>query len=316
MIPNTLMLCLVFVFVTIFSIEATATVLDSRQVKSLESAVQRMRANIAAQRKANKQQQKLSTTARQASDGNGAEESIDGFTGEVNDGNGIFRPIRPGTKVPAANQFPSSVSGHQADPSPDSSPDDSSNDTEDDVCFPSDSTVQASNGDIIKMKDIQLGDSIRTSTSQHQYSSVYMFTHKLHNIMYEFIKLDTASGHSITLTPSHYIYINDNELVKASVVRKDDMLSVVDMGLSKVIDISKVNKQGLFNPQTLQGDVVVNGIKASTYTSSVKISTAHAMLSPLRAVYDRLGLSFTCLDNGATRIASWLPSGESTVSTI
>jgi hypothetical protein len=51
-------------------------------------------------------------------------------------------------------------------------------------------------------------------------------------------------------------------------------------------------KAGLFNPNTLHGDVVVNGVLTSTYTDSLAPSLWHAALWPLRGIY-LAGASFT-----------------------
>lgn len=43
---------------------------------------------------------------------------------------------------------------------------------------------------------------------------------------------------------------------------------------------------GLYNPQTLDGRIVVNGIIASTYTTAVIPEAAHALLTPLRCLFN------------------------------
>ena len=44
--------------------------------------------------------------------------------------------------------------------------------------------------------------------------------------------------------------------------------------------------KGLYNPLTLAGDIVVDGILASTYTKAVTPKMAHAALAPLRMMYE------------------------------
>lgn len=42
---------------------------------------------------------------------------------------------------------------------------------------------------------------------------------------------------------------------------------------------------GLYSPVTAHGDVVVDGVVASCYTTSVRAQAAHAFLAPIRALF-------------------------------
>jgi hypothetical protein len=76
--------------------------------------------------------------------------------------------------------------------------------------------------------------------------------------------------------------------------------------------VSKVLATGLYNPQTLQGDVVVDNVRASTYTTAVEPAFAHAVLTPLRAAYSALGFSTASLEAGSA-LDRMLPSGPAAV---
>lgn len=254
------------------------------------------------------------STVRQS----GNEDSPDGFTDKVNDGTGIFRPIRPGAHVPAANQFAIKKSTNDGTNSDDTTTDASASPEPEDVCFPGVATVELDDGRSKKMADLQVGDVVRVS--HDSYSPVFMFTHRLTSIMYRhFVQLRTASGHDITLTPSHYLYVmssknDDKQLVTAGSVNVGDLLILNNDQTSNVVEVNRdVSLQGLYNPQTVHGDIVVDDIIASTYTKSVQVNTAHALLSPLRMLYERIGLSFTCFNAGAGQLTSLVPSGSDLV---
>ena len=67
---------------------------------------------------------------------------------------------------------------------------------------------------------------------------------------------------------------------------------------------------GLYNLQTLHGDVVVGGLRASTYTTAVDPAVAHRLLWPLRAVFEAVGVYTTALDKGAApALAALAPKG-------
>ncbi len=115
-----------------------------------------------------------------------------------------------------------------------------------------------------------------------------MFTHKLADVKYSFVQIDTSAGNKLTLTAGHYLYLN-GKLAAASTARVGDVVTVNDAPAA-VVSVKSVAGTGLYNPQTVHGDIVVDGVLASTYTTAVHPGLGHALLSPLRAVYERLGL--------------------------
>jgi Hint module len=160
-----------------------------------------------------------------------------------------------------------------------------------------------------RMDQLLIGD--RVKVAERTFSDVFMFTHKLHNAIAMFVVIRTASGHSISLTPGHYIYVN-GVLTSAASVKIGDELDLSTSAHSTVISVSETVQTGLFNPQTLHGDIAVNGIIASTYTTAVSPVLGHAWLTPLRMVYSALGSTTAMLENGAEFAASILPGGSTT----
>ena len=148
------------------------------------------------------------------------------------------------------------------------------------VCFPAEATAKLRDGSRRRMDELALGDEVLVGNGQ--FSKVFAFTHRHSNSLNNFVTLYTKSG-SISLTPSHLIYAND-QLVPAGRVRIGDVLRTADGSDEPVSRIFQSRKIGLYNPQTLHGDIVVNGIVASTYTTEVQPNAAHALLSPLRVI--------------------------------
>jgi Hint module len=146
------------------------------------------------------------------------------------------------------------------------------------------------------MDELDVGDRVRVGASE--FSSVFMFTHKLNKVVNTFIQLHTASGHSASATPGHYLYIN-GELVPASSIKVGDVMTTADGELTRVIQVSQVLGSGLFNPQTVHGDIVVDDIILSKYTTARSPSVAHKLLDPLRATYAAFGVSPTRFRAGA-----------------
>lgn len=186
----------------------------------------------------------------------------------------------------------------------------STSNTNDSFCFPASARVSLSNGESMRMANLKAGHVVRVS-EQSQYSPVFLFSHKQHLGLQTFVRIDAQTGHSISLSPGHYLYAN-SRLVAAAQVKVGDVVRTVD-GPSKVVRVGTVRDVGLVAPHTVHtSDVVVNGIVASSYTTAVHPHLAHMLLAPVRTLV-RMGVSKeplgSLLYNGATRLASFLPSG-------
>ncbi|PXF49921.1 Indian hedgehog B protein [Gracilariopsis chorda] len=164
-----------------------------------------------------------------------------------------------------------------------------------DKCFPGSAMVQLENGHRIPMSDVRIGH--RVLVAPETFSTVFMFTHRVDNVLSEFIQIRTETGEILSLTASHYIYL-DSSLVPAKYATTGQQVQLSDGRVSFITAVSTVRDSGLYNPQTLHGDIVVDNIRVSSYTDAVKPHIAHSMLAPLRAVFDRFGFYVTGLENG------------------
>ncbi len=164
------------------------------------------------------------------------------------------------------------------------------------VCFPAAALVTLASGKQMQMSKLQVGD--RVLVAPNTYSTVYMFTHALPDARHSFVQLATAAGAKVTLTRGHYIYAS-GELKRASDVKTGETLTLANGETSAVVRIGHVEQTGLYNPQTLHGDIVVDGVRASTYTEILDSGVAHALLSVLRAYNAAFGLSSGVWRHGA-----------------
>lgn len=168
------------------------------------------------------------------------------------------------------------------------------------TCFPADATVLVEHRGPVTMDALALGD--RVLVAAGVYSPVFMFTHRIARGRFPFVTLSLSSGGHLDASAGHYIYIN-GALAPASTARVGDTLELADRALATVAAVTTGFKDGLFNPQTTHGDIVVNGVRASTYTTAVAPAAAHGLLAPVRAAF-RLGVTFVGLESGAPRMFS------------
>jgi len=160
------------------------------------------------------------------------------------------------------------------------------------------------------MSDLAVGD--RVLVGANTYSEVYMFGHRDASAEATFVTIATSNGQSISLSPNHYIYVN-GKLAVASSVKVGDVVIVRDDSEVTVTAVSQARDTGLYNPHTMQGDIVVNGVKASTYTAVVAPALAHSMLWPARMLYS-LGYDIVngAFDEGSDLLAAIAPQGRKT----
>lgn len=181
-------------------------------------------------------------------------------------------------------------------------------DDDESVCFPADSQVEMESGLFQRMDELSIGDRIRVGPSE--YSEIFMFTHKvLDGVQRGFRNIVVEAGDSITATAGHYIVVNDGFQTARS-VKVGDLLTLASGKQSPVTAVESIQKNGLYNPQTQDGRIIVDGIIASTYTTAVHPAAAHGMLAPLRFLY-QLGLlrHFDLFHDGYYGLDALAPSG-------
>jgi hypothetical protein len=83
-------------------------------------------------------------------------------------------------------------------------------------------------------------------------------------------------------------------------VRVGDTATSETGATKRVVSVSGEQARGLFDPQTLDGDIVVEGLLASTYTTIVEPALAHAALAPMRLFYQVFGVATSVDSQGRT----------------
>jgi hedgehog protein len=124
-----------------------------------------------------------------------------------------------------------------------------------------------------------------------------------------FVRLETAGGAALRLTAHHHLFVTRGGgaclAVPSSQARVGDLVHVEGrLGASLQLDASVAKSlvpgAGLFNPYTLSGSIVVDGVAASCHSSSaldgafrltgVSVPDGYqAAFAPLRAMYRVIG---------------------------
>ncbi|KAA8499926.1 Protein hedgehog [Porphyridium purpureum] len=166
-------------------------------------------------------------------------------------------------------------------------------------CFPAAATVLLVDGTVRAMEHLMIGDRVLTGNPKQPVSDIYLFGHRTQVGMFDFLELGTSNGRSLTLSPGHYVHTMRRGVQQARYIRKGDELVDTDGQAAAVESILQTRQRGLYNPHTMQGDLLVNGFRASSYTHAVPPGLAHVMLGPVRVLYSISHAQlFSCIEKG------------------
>jgi len=152
-------------------------------------------------------------------------------------------------------------------------------------CFPGTSTVTLADGTTKSMASLQLGDEVLDAAGA--YSPIYVFGHAS-AAKASYLTLALEGGRKITLSPDHYVPAN-GDLVYAKDVAVGDVLGYVDGGATETAAVASIDESvevGMYNPYTLSGTIVVDGVVASCHSSWILDGLAPPRV--LAKVYQRL----------------------------
>lgn len=232
----------------------------------------------------------------------------------------IFDSILSGASLPESllhhgiepEQTPVFDSDGHHGPRPDHStdPDDEDRERSSGACFPGDAALTAGPNRTVAMRDLHGGDEIMVSGSG-RYSRVMAFTHRDPSRLHPFLQITFSDGTALTLSDEHYTYV-DGRLKAASVVRAGDRMRG-DGGRGLVVTgVRRVWKTGKYAPHTVHGDLVVDGVVVSAYTTFVHPTVAHALLMPVRLVTVVSGMPEplgSILYRGGDWVGRYIPKG-------
>jgi len=193
-------------------------------------------------------------------------------------------------------------------------------------CFSSTSTVIEEKEGEIKLKDLVVGQKVLTGSGNFQ--TIYTIDHKNPNYKAEFIQIhykgigdDDEYNQILEITKSHMVFkYGKKEPVPAFLINVGDKLQALHKGGAAIVtQISNTKREGVWNPLTVDGTIVVDGIVSSVYSATfgnefdrdeAVISHQkfmHLLMRPLRTICAGISLSLCENHNDHDKIFySWL----------
>lgn len=195
-------------------------------------------------------------------------------------------------------------------------------------CFPSRAHVQVWKKGPVEMQNLQLGDLVlvpaptaqvaqhnnQSVSSQEFYEPIYAFGHINRTKRTQFLRIHTASGTVLEITPAHLVPVHGrpHPVAGETIQLGDQLLSwgqedLVDTTVNK---IETVWREGVFAPLTPSGWLVVNGVSASCYIclNTPSSNKEDALLMGILSHHDFLHMTLAPLRMGCQMLAgkvSW-----------
>lgn len=159
----------------------------------------------------------------------------------------------------------------------------------DEECFPADATVlrQTPEGsERVTMRDLRAGDSVQSAdmvTGQTFFTKVLFDWHSEHDHAQqdiEYTMLVHEAG-SLSVTGEHFVAIEGAGFVPAKHIKVGDKLLLQrddHLTPTEVTAIKMVVKHGMYSPVTWNGQLIVDGVHASSHISPIGIGISQKLM--------------------------------------
>lgn len=192
------------------------------------------------------------------------------------------------------------------------------------TCFPAAATVSLRDGSVVQMDALRLGTPVlavhATNTTPAVYSPVYFFSHADATAVSPMVRLTTASGAVSAASPGHLLGVVPADgggpgapvlTPAAAVVPGRDTVAVEGGARSVVLAVDHVAAaEGLYNPHTLVGSVVVDGVVWSDLTTALPPAVGERLLAPLKGMWAMGGVRALRWGGGGWRLSLGWPTGS------
>lgn len=166
------------------------------------------------------------------------------------------------------------------------------------------------------LSSLRIGDEVQVMdprTGELKFSEVILFLDKNPDHYKHYMKIETSSGKTLQVTPSHLIVAVKNsdksalrtendvderqsqlETIFASQIEIGDTLLTIEgekKSIDRVVNVTNARHLGVYAPLTVEGTIVVNDVVTSCYAVIKSHNLAHIVYGPLR-LYHNFRVSF------------------------
>jgi len=181
-------------------------------------------------------------------------------------------PTSAPSSAPTSSGVPTSLSTSSGVPTSSSTSmpsTDSANEIDVDFCFSPLVKAEVLDKGRVMMKDLVVGDKVLTASGEYKTMFSMSHYHKSRDTSFLRIRVDTGVEQPLEISHNHLLFTEAKEYpVPAASIKVGDKVLTTSSGFREVVELSRITRKGLYNPLTMDGTIVVDGIVASTYTSS------------------------------------------------
>mmetsp|Transcript_9231 Transcript_9231/g.15352 ORF Transcript_9231/g.15352 Transcript_9231/m.15352 type:complete len:683 (-) Transcript_9231:123-2171(-) len=133
------------------------------------------------------------------------------------------------------------------------------------TCFSGENSVELENGSSIQMKDLSIGDLVKTADGT--YESIYTFGHYEHNAEANYVQIFAKSlDQPLELSAEHLVFVRGKDVpAPAGSLAVGDSLLLSNGNSAEIVNMKQVIRRGAYAPFTASGSIVVNHVVASNY---------------------------------------------------
>lgn len=166
-------------------------------------------------------------------------------------------------------------------------------------CFPAEAQVHMLGHDglalPVPISSIRPGEVVLTPSG---FEAVYFITHADPSSVFNYMEVELDYGSKLKLSPDHFFKLADGSHVLAKDVRKG-MTALVSNGgndtcglnvpiRARVLRVTSRLLTGAFNPLTMSGEIVVDGVHASCHSSWLLEESSLVSRSNIPAIYQAI----------------------------
>ncbi|CAF3868813.1 unnamed protein product [Rotaria sp. Silwood2] len=159
-------------------------------------------------------------------------------------------------------------------------------------CFSLNDTTKTPNGNEISIENLKIGEKVLAINHNDQIipTEIIAILHYEKNSPALFYTFTTESGHQVSLTPEHLLYIGNQTYIQARHIdSKEHKLFIAgkngQLESSRIRSIDLQIKHGYATPITQHGTLLVNNVSSSCYASIYHHSIGHMAMAPLRWIH-------------------------------
>lgn len=166
-------------------------------------------------------------------------------------------------------------------------------------CFPGWARVTVAGGFQKSMSSLTPGDRVMalSETGQVVFSPVLLFLHRDPKSKSRFLSLQTEDGHRLAVTAHHLVFSDaycrpDSRQYRAQFASRAQTGTCIvvhtaegEVRPSRIISISEEESTGVYAPLTEAGNVLVDGVLASSYALVEDHRLAHWAFGPVRLLF-------------------------------